>query len=111
MQNKTIAAISYVTLIGWIIALIKFKNSPDKSPLVRYHLGQALGLFLVSILLSIAIVVVTSIVPAIGLVLSFVSFVPLILMIMGIIAALNETCKPLPLIGGMFVEKFSFLNA
>ncbi|TDW96183.1 DUF4870 domain-containing protein [Dinghuibacter silviterrae] len=111
MQNKTIAAIAYVTLIGWIIALVKFKNSPDKSPLVRYHLGQALGLILISILLSIALMVVIRIVPALGLVLTFVSFIPMILMILGIIAALNETAKPLPIIGKLFEEKFKFLNA
>lgn len=111
MQNKTIAAISYVTLIGWVIALVKFKNCPEKSPLVRFHLGQSLGLILVSLVLEIILTVVIHILPAIGLVLSLVSFIPLILMILGIIAALNETPKPLPIIGGLFVEKFSFLNA
>jgi len=36
--------------------------------------------------------------------------VPLIFAVLGIIAALNEASKPLPVIGGMFTNKFAFLN-
>lgn len=110
MNNKTLAAISYVTLIGWIVAYMQYKNSEEKSPLVRYHLEQALGLAIASVVLSIAIVIITSIAPSIGVILSLVGFVPLIFAVLGVIAALNEVSKPLPVIGGMFTNKFAFLN-
>ncbi len=110
MNNKTLAAITYVTLIGWVVAYVQYKNNPEKSPLVRYHLAQSLGLIIASFALGIVVGIIAGMAPALVTVLSFVVFVPLIFLVLGIIAALNEAYKPLPLIGGLFVNKFAFLN-
>lgn len=110
MENKTVAAISYVTLIGWIVAYFQYKNSTEKSPLVRYHLAQSLGLTICSFGLSIAIGVVSRIIPSLANILSLAGLLPLILIILGVITALNEASKPLPVIGNLFENKFSFLN-
>ena len=50
-NGKTIAIISYITLIGWIIALIMHNN--NKTELGAYHIRQMLGIMLLGSLLSI----------------------------------------------------------
>lgn len=109
-NNKTLAIVAYITLIGWVIAYLQYKNSEEKSPLVRYHLSQALGIFIFAIALSIVTTVIATIVPALGTILSIAGLLPLILLIFGIISAANEAQSPVPGIGKMFENKFSFLN-
>ena len=110
MQSKTLAAITYVTIIGWVYAWFQYKNGTEKSPLVRYHLEQSLGLNICALILGVAVGIIASIIPALSLVLSIVSAIPFILMILGIITALNEVSKPVPVIGSLFENKFAFLN-
>ena len=109
MSNKTLAIISYITIIGWAIAYFQFKDQKDKSPLVTYHLKQALGLAIISILLSVALTIVVNVVPSLYF-LGYVQYAILILWILGIINAANEVLKPVPLIGGMFQGKFGFID-
>jgi uncharacterized membrane protein len=76
--------------------------------LLKYHLKQSLGLIIFSILLSVVLRVLLS-VTHLGI-LSILGFIPLILMIIGAINAANEVEKPLPLIGKMVEDKFSFIG-
>lgn len=108
MSNKTMAIVSYITIIGWIIAYMEYKKSADRSPLVNYHLGQALGLFITSVVLSVAMTIVVMIIPTLGLLYSAVSVLYLVLLLMGIIAASNEAMKPVPVVGRLFEGKFNF---
>lgn len=108
MNNKTLAIVSYITLIGWIISFIQYRGKEEKSPLVGYHLEQALGILIFGLLLGIAVGIVGSIIPSLASILSLVTFVPLILLVFGIITAANEARKPVPLIGSFFVGKFNF---
>ena len=109
MNNKTLSILSYVTIIGWIIAFVQSKDVTPKSDLVRYHLKQGLGIFLVSLLVNVALSIVVAIVPALYF-LSYVGYVIFILWIFGIINAANEQKKPIPVIGKMFEDKFDFIN-
>ncbi|MET3531327.1 putative membrane protein [Chryseobacterium flavum] len=43
-------------------------------------------------------------------ILGLLGFIPLILMIIGIINAANNVERPLPLIGKIFEDKFSFIR-
>ena len=109
MTNKTLAILSYVTIIGWLVSFFQTKDQAAKSPLVKYHLKQGLGLFIVAIIFNVALTVVASVIPA----LSFLGLVGLafwVFLIFGIINANNEQLKPVPLIGKMFEDKFAFLN-
>lgn len=108
MSNKTLAIVSYITIIGWVVAYFSFKDRTEKDSLTKYHLKQAFGLAVVSILLSIALNIILSIVPSLYF-LSFVNLGILVLWVIGIINASNEAEKPLPLIGKMFEDKFSFI--
>ena len=110
MTNKTLAIVAYITLIGWLIAYFQYKDKPEKDPLVRYHLGQALGLIIFSIVLSVAIGITVSVLPSLATILSTAGLLPLILLVFGIIAASNESCSPVPGIGKFFEGKFSFLH-
>ena len=48
---KTIAIICYITIIGWLIAY--FSGKENKNSLSRYHLKQAFGLFIFSVILNV----------------------------------------------------------
>lgn len=85
MDRKTLAILAYITLIGWIAALVLDK---EKDSLVRFHLRQALGLILLGFICAV--------IPFLNLILWVVPFV---LWIMGLISAIKGEEKPLPLIG------------
>lgn len=110
MNSKTLAIVAYITIIGWLIAYFQYKQETEKSPLVRYHLGQALGIFIASVLFSIAIGIVVTIVPSLATLLSIAGLLPLILLVLGVITASNEACRPVPVIGKLFENKFAFLH-
>jgi uncharacterized membrane protein len=50
------------------------------------------------------------IVPSLDLGLTILSFGLLILWIIGIVNAVNEEEKPVPLVGNLFVDKFDFIK-
>ncbi|MGS2739782.1 DUF4870 domain-containing protein [Sinomicrobium sp. M5D2P17] len=108
MNARTISIVSYITIIGWIVAYLQHKGSEQKSALASYHLGQGLGVFIFAVILNIILSIIIRVVPSLGSILSLVGFVPLILLIFGIIAAANEALKPVPLIGKFFEGKFNF---
>lgn len=110
MNNKTLAIVSYITIIGWLIAWFSYKDQPKKDPFVTYHLEQSLGVFIFSIIVSIVAGILMSAIPALSLVFSLISLIPFILLVLGIINASNGVTKPVPLIGTFFEKKFSFLT-
>lgn len=100
-QGKTIAIVSYLTIIGTIIAFIMNKNNP--SSLGSFHLRQSIGILVVSILLSIL-----NFVPVVGAIIAQIaSILILIALILGIIAAVKEEEKPLPFVGALFQKWFA----
>lgn len=107
MNNKTLSIVSYITVIGWLVAYFVGKDKADD--LLKYHLKQALGLFIVGFLFNIATTILVSMVPSLYF-LGYVGYLFLILAIVGIINASNEAKKPLPVIGNMFVDKFGFID-
>jgi uncharacterized membrane protein len=107
MSNKTLSIISYITLIGWVVAFIKGKETPD--PLVKYHLKQAFGIMIVSIILNVVFSIIAHIVPALSF-LSLAGLAVFVFWIIGIINAANGVEKPVPVIGKMFEDKFSFIS-
>lgn len=108
MQAKTIAMLSYVTIIGWLIAYLQHKKSKEKSTLCAYHLEQGLGLFLCSLALGIILNVINLLIASLSGMLSILGILPLIFMILGLITANNAALKPLPIIGSLFEGKFKF---
>jgi len=104
-EDKTIAIISYLTLIGFIVALVM--HGSKKTRLGSYHLRQSLGLMIT----SVAVVVV-------GMVLAFIPFIGwladlalwfglIVLWFTGFLAAVNGQQKPVALLGQHYEKWFS----
>ena len=106
MTNKTAAIVAYLTIIGWIVSFINYNNSVEKSSLVRFHLRQFMGLFLTALAYNIII----SFIPGIYQIASLVGLVFLIFWIMGIMSAVNETEKPMPLLGEFYDKNLTFIK-
>ncbi|MCF3108826.1 hypothetical protein LL912_08560 [Niabella sp. CC-SYL272] len=108
MSNKDLSVISYLTIFGWLYAYIKGKEQPDR--LLKYHLRQFLGLFLLSLVVNIAVGILTRLIPGIS-VLSYLSGIAfLILWIFGLLNAINGVEKNIPLVGKFFENKFAFIG-
>ena len=88
MDARTTGIVAYITLIGLIIALV----AGDKDG-ARFHVNQALVIFLFGLL---------GVIPCVGQIWAIFIFV---CWIMGLIAAINEEEKPVPLIGGITLIK------
>lgn len=82
MDKKTTSIVAYITWIGLVIAFC----AGDKEG-AKFHLNQALVIFLFGLL---------SVIPCIGIIWGIFIFV---CWIMGLIAAINQEEKPVPLIG------------
>jgi len=95
-QGKVIAILSYITIIGWIIALIM--NTSEKSKLGSYHIRQTLLLYIFAVILSW--------IPIVGWILGIVLF---IFWILGLVAAINGEQKEMPIIGGLAQQWFKGL--
>lgn len=107
MDKKTLSIVSYITIIGWIIALVQYKN--EKAPEVRFHLKQSLGVMLLGLLFSIAMSIIVRIVPSLYF-LSYANLIVIVLWILGIINAINGAQRQLPLIGGFAERKLNFIK-
>ncbi len=108
MDNKTVSIVSYITIIGWLIAYLVGKDNLDA--FAKYHLRQSLGLALSAIISGVVIGILLMLIPALGLITWVVNVFFFVLFIIGIINAVNGQMKPLPVIGKMFEDKFSFIG-
>jgi len=97
-EGKTIAIISYITWVGTLIAFIM--NNDKRNLFASFHIRQAIGLALFSLVNAFVITkynVWAS--GAIGLGL-------LILLIIGVIGAIQGEEKKIPLFGDLFQDWF-----
>lgn len=102
-SGKTIGIIAYLTLIGFVIAFVL--NKDKNYPFATYHIKQALGLMLCGLAIFIV-----GMVPILGWIISFLgSICLLILWIMGLLNAINNKVKPIPVLGTKFEEWFKNL--
>ena len=109
MNNKTTAIVSYITIIGWLIAF--FTGERPRNSLAKYHLNQGFGLFIAGLILGIIVNILAVILPSVGVMLSSILGIALVLLlIIGAINAGNEKEAPLPIIGKFFENKFSFID-
>ena len=110
MDQKTISWVSYITLIGWIIALVSYNSSNDKSTLAKFHLRQSFGIFATAVAFYIAVLIMLFIMPFFVLLYPFVGIALFILWLLGLIAALNGEEKPVPLLGDFYQKTFTFIS-
>ena len=100
MDGKTIAIISYITIIGWIIAYIQFGK--NKSELAAFHIRQSLFLMLCAFGVCI-VQMLFAFTPYIGWMISsclnLIMLGLLVLWVIALINAVNSEQRPLPLFG------------
>lgn len=110
MNKKTLSIISYITIIGWIIAYVNYNKLAVKDSLTKFHLKQALGIAILGIALSIVLTIIGMVVPTLASILSLANLGILALWILGIINANNQQEIPVPVVGRLFTDKFDFIK-
>lgn len=92
-QEKQIAIIAYITLIGLVVALVM--NREKKSPFARYHIRQSLGLAATGLALA-----VVGVIPILGWIINLLGvFVLLYMWVRGLMHAINKKEQPVPFLG------------
>ncbi|WP_074406016.1 MULTISPECIES: hypothetical protein [Aquimarina] len=102
-QGKTAAIVSYITIIGTIIAF--FMNQESKNQFASFHIRQALGSW-ISFYLLIAL---ANIFDSLMIHIAFYIFC-IVLIVFGLILAIREEQKTVPILGPYFQEWFSFIK-
>lgn len=107
-EDHTVAILSYITIIGFIIAIVM--HSSKKTALGAYHLRQTLGLFISAVVLWFACMIIAFI-PFVNLTMVLVgpavAIGLFVLWIMGLIAAVNGQQKPMPVVGEHYQKWFA----
>lgn len=104
-EDKTVAIVSYLTLIGFIVAIVIHGN--NKTRLGAYHLRQTLGLIVCS-LAMFPVGFVLGFIPVLGWLAGFAIWIGFIaLWAVGLIAAINGEQKPVPVLGEKFQAWFN----
>jgi hypothetical protein len=119
-DGKTVAIIAYLTLIGFIIAVIQ--HGSNKTKLGAYHLRQVVGFIVTGISLVVLLLLVTLITSIFGMgsgVTFYITFttiitfavwiVLLISLILSLINAVNGKEEPAPVFGKLYEKWFSNL--
>lgn len=111
MDGKTIAVISYITIIGWVIAYIQFGK--NKSELAAFHIRQSLFLMLCAFGMSI-IQMLFAFTPYLGrlisLSFSLLMLGFLVLWVIALINAISGEQKPLPIFGNKAQDLLKGIN-
>jgi len=104
-EDKTVAILSYLTLIGFIVAIVLHGNK--KTKLGSFHLRQALGLLVTAIGCWI-INVMLAFIPIVGWLAIIVIWIGLfVLWLLGFIGAASGQRKPVPVLGEQYQKWFS----
>lgn len=108
--GKTVAILSYCTLIGFIIALVMNGDPKNKSELGVFHIRQALGIFLTSFSVGFASIILAFI-PFLGWLVIMAAYIGvLVFWIMGLIAAISCEKKGVPILGEFYQNLFKGIN-
>jgi uncharacterized membrane protein len=99
-EDKTVAIVAYLTLIGFLVALILHSNK--KTKIGAFHLRQALGLILTGICASFIMVI-----PILGWIAGpIIALCVFVFAIMGFIGAIQGKMNPVPLLGAKYQQWF-----
>ena len=105
VEDRTVAILSYITIIGFIIAIVM--HGSKKTQLGSFHLRQALGLFVTGVGFGLCVIILAFI-PIIGWLAIMVGWLSLLVMvIMGLIGAASGQQKPVPVMGAHYQKWFA----
>lgn len=95
MDKKVTGIVAYITFIGWIVAFC----AGDKEN-AKFHLNQALVVWLANFACTIL-----GMIPIVGIVAGLAGIFVFVCWIMGLIAAVKEEEKEIPLLGKLKLLK------
>ncbi|MEZ4802692.1 MAG: hypothetical protein R2797_07935 [Gelidibacter sp.] len=102
-EGKTLAIVSYLTLIGTLIAF--FMNQEKKNPFTAFHTRQALGLWLTQMVLGFVVSGFDS------WNITFALWIGIaVLIFYGIFSAIAGKAQPIPFLGDFFQRLFASLG-
>ncbi len=99
MDKKTTGIVAYLTWVGWLIAYL----AGDKEG-AKFHINQALVIFLVQIVLGI-VAKVLNLIPVIRYLTWLLNVAGAVFWLAGLLAAIQEKENPLPFIGEIHLIK------
>ena len=103
-DDKTTAIVSYLTLLGFIVAVVL--HSTKQTRLGAFHLRQSLGLMLTSIAVAVAATVL-AFVPFVGWLGAMVAWLAILaLWVMGLVSAIKGERTPIPVLGAHYQQWF-----
>lgn len=103
-EDKTVAILAYLTLIGFVVAVVM--HGSKKTKLGSYHLRQALGLFITGIALWV-VNIILAFIPIIGWLMALCIVLGVfVLWLMGLISAASGQMKPVPVLGEHYQKWF-----
>ena len=106
---KTTAIVSYLTIIGFIAAVVL--HGSKKTPLGTFHLRQSLGLMAASVAM-IFVGMILAFIPFLGWMADFALWLGLMVFwFMGLLSAIKGESKPLPVVGEHFQKWFGGMFA
>ena len=95
MDKKVTGIVAYLTIIAWLVAFL----AGDKEG-AKFHLNQALVIVVTQMILS-----VLAVIPIVGIVAGIVSLVVFVFWILGLVSAIKEEEKEVPLLGAIKILK------
>jgi uncharacterized membrane protein len=100
-EDRTVAILCYVTIIGFIAAI--FIHQTRKTQLGAFHLRQVLGMVLTGVVGGVCAVV-----PILGWIVWFLVVIGMfVLWLLGLISALKGDMRPVPLLGEHYQRWFA----
>jgi uncharacterized membrane protein len=100
-EDKTVAVLSYITILGFIAAIFMHQN--HKTQLGAFHLRQVLGLVVTGLVGGLV-----GVVPILGWIAWFVIVIGLFgLWLQGLVYAINGHMRPVPLLGNHYQRWFA----
>jgi uncharacterized membrane protein len=103
-EDKTIAIVSYLTLIGFIAAVVM--HGSKKTSLGSFHLRQSLGIMATSVAM-IFVGMILAFIPILGWLTDLALWVGIVVLwFMGFLAAVNGQRKTVPVLGEHYQKWF-----
>ena len=103
-EDKTIAIVSYLTLIGFVVAVVL--HGGKRTQLGAFHLRQSLGLMLTSIAVALC-ATIFAFIPFVGWLAAIAAWLGLLgLWFTGLLSALKGERRPVPALGSHFQHWF-----
>jgi uncharacterized membrane protein len=103
-EDKTAAIIAYLTLIGFIVAILI--HNGKKTKLGAFHLRQVLGIFVTGLAVGVSQILLAFI-PILGWLAILALWITMfIIWLMGLIAAIGGQMKPAPILGPYYQKWF-----